>query len=126
VIIHVIFHVSYVPTFIITYWDDEGMSFTTFICRSLYPKKDNASKDKGLWPLIFYVALFLTHSIWEQVPNIGAHLWWTHSTTFGKAMTFVMPPKKSSGLGAALQPLDANQETLRVGVSTPGGPWTDA
>jgi hypothetical protein len=28
-------------------------------------------------------------------------------------MTFVMPPKKASGLGAALQPLDVNQETLR-------------
>jgi hypothetical protein len=29
-------------------------------------------------------------------------------------MTFVMPPKKtSSGLGAALQPLDVNQDTLR-------------
>jgi hypothetical protein len=29
-------------------------------------------------------------------------------------MTFVMPPKKtSSGLGAALQPLDVNQEILR-------------
>jgi hypothetical protein len=28
-------------------------------------------------------------------------------------MTFVMPPKKSSALGAALQPLDVNQETLR-------------
>jgi hypothetical protein len=27
-------------------------------------------------------------------------------------MTFVMPPKKSSGLGAALQPLGVNQETL--------------
>jgi hypothetical protein len=27
-------------------------------------------------------------------------------------MTFVMPPKKASGLGAALQPLDVNQETL--------------
>jgi hypothetical protein len=24
-----------------------------------------------------------------------------------------MPPKKSSGLGAALQPLDVNQDTLR-------------
>jgi hypothetical protein len=24
-----------------------------------------------------------------------------------------MPPKKASGLGAALQPLDVNQETLR-------------
>jgi DNA repair exonuclease SbcCD ATPase subunit len=28
-------------------------------------------------------------------------------------MTFFMPPKKSSGLGAALQPLDVNQDTLR-------------
>jgi hypothetical protein len=28
-------------------------------------------------------------------------------------VTFVMPPKKSSGLGAALQPLDANQDALR-------------
>jgi hypothetical protein len=28
-------------------------------------------------------------------------------------MTFVMPPKKSLALGAALQPLDVNQETLR-------------
>jgi hypothetical protein len=28
-------------------------------------------------------------------------------------VTFVMPPKKASGLGAALQPLDVNQDTLR-------------
>jgi hypothetical protein len=28
-------------------------------------------------------------------------------------VTFVMPPKKSSRLGATLQPLDVNQETLR-------------
>jgi hypothetical protein len=33
-------------------------------------------------------------------------------TTFSKDVTFVMPPKKSSGLGAALQPLDINQDTL--------------
>jgi hypothetical protein len=30
-----------------------------------------------------------------------------------QATTFVMPPKKASGLGAALQPLDVNQDTLR-------------
>jgi hypothetical protein len=30
-----------------------------------------------------------------------------------QVVTFVMPPKKASGLGAALQPLDINQETLR-------------
>jgi hypothetical protein len=34
------------------------------------------------------------------------------STTFGKASTFVMPPKKIIASGAALQPLDTNQETL--------------
>jgi hypothetical protein len=28
--------------------DDEGMSFMTFIRRSLYPKGNNASKDEGL------------------------------------------------------------------------------
>jgi hypothetical protein len=37
------------------------------------------------------------------------------STTFGKALTFVMPPKKITALGAAaLQPLDTNQETLSL------------
>ena len=30
-----------------------------------------------------------------------------------QAVTFVMPPKKSSRLGAALQPLDVNQDTVR-------------
>jgi hypothetical protein len=29
-----------------------------------------------------------------------------------QAVTFVMPPKKALALGAALQPLDVNQETL--------------
>jgi hypothetical protein len=37
------------------------------------------------------------------------------STTFGKSLTFVMPPKKITALGAAaLQPLDTNQETLSL------------
>jgi hypothetical protein len=37
------------------------------------------------------------------------------STTFGKALTFVMPPKKITALrAAALQPLDTNQETLSL------------
>jgi hypothetical protein len=30
-----------------------------------------------------------------------------------QALTFVIPPKKTTGLGATLQPLDVNQETLR-------------
>jgi hypothetical protein len=28
--------------------DDEGMSFKTFVRRSLYPKGNNVSKDEGL------------------------------------------------------------------------------
>jgi hypothetical protein len=37
------------------------------------------------------------------------------STTFDKALTFVMPPKKITAPGAtALQPLDTNQETLSL------------
>jgi hypothetical protein len=35
-------------------------------------------------------------------------------TIFGKASTFVMPPKKITAPGAALQPLDTNQETLSL------------
>jgi hypothetical protein len=46
--IHVISHVSYASSFINIYYDDEGTSFMTFVWRSLYPKGDNASKDKGL------------------------------------------------------------------------------
>jgi hypothetical protein len=46
-IIHVAFHISYASSFIKIYCDDEGMSFVTFVRRSLYPKGDNASKDKG-------------------------------------------------------------------------------
>jgi hypothetical protein len=69
-IIHVISHVSYASTSINIHYDYEGMSFITFVRRSLYPKGNNVSMDEGLWPLMFCVALFLTHSIWEQVPNI--------------------------------------------------------
>jgi hypothetical protein len=36
------------------------------------------------------------------------------STTFGKASTFVMLPKKITAPGAALQPLDTNQDTLSL------------
>jgi hypothetical protein len=41
----------------------------TFVRSSLNPQGNNASADEGLWHLTFYVALFLIHSIWEQVPN---------------------------------------------------------
>jgi hypothetical protein len=46
-IIHVIFHVSYASSFINVYCDDGGTSFMTFVRRSLYPKRNNASKDEG-------------------------------------------------------------------------------
>jgi hypothetical protein len=46
-IIHVISHVSYAFSFIDVNCDDEGMSFMTFVRRSLYPKENNASKDEG-------------------------------------------------------------------------------
>jgi hypothetical protein len=36
------------------------------------------------------------------------------SIIFSKASTFVMPPKKITVPGAALQPLDTNQETLSL------------
>ena len=68
----------YVWTSLTFHYDYEGVTFITFVRNPLYPKGNNASKDEGLWYLTFYVALFLTLSIWEQVPNIGAHLRWTH------------------------------------------------
>jgi hypothetical protein len=40
-------HVSYASSSINVYYDDEGMSFMTFVRRSLYLKGNNASKDKG-------------------------------------------------------------------------------
>jgi hypothetical protein len=56
-------------SFLVFYYDYEGMTFITFVRNSLYPRGNNVSKDEGLLYLIFYVALFLIHSIWEQVPN---------------------------------------------------------
>jgi hypothetical protein len=46
-IIHVTSHVLYDSSFIDVNCDDEGMSFMTFVRRSLYPKGNNASKDEG-------------------------------------------------------------------------------
>jgi hypothetical protein len=59
--------------------------------------------------------LFLTYSIREQVPTLAPTSGVLTSTIFdifGKASTFVMPPKKITAPGAALQPLNTNQETL--------------
>jgi hypothetical protein len=40
-----VFHVFLI--FTIIYRNDEGMSFMTFVRRSLYPKGNNALKDEG-------------------------------------------------------------------------------
>jgi hypothetical protein len=44
-------HISYASIYIFIHCDDEGMSFMTFVQRSLYPEGDNVSKDKGLLSL---------------------------------------------------------------------------
>ena len=72
--------------------------FVAFVRSSLNPWGDNASADEGHWYLTFYVALFLIHSIWEQVPNIGAHLRWTHFHFFELMASF------NNQDGAALAP----------------------
>jgi hypothetical protein len=41
-------YVPYDHVYISVYCNEEGMSFMTFVQRSLYPKGDNASKDEGL------------------------------------------------------------------------------
>jgi hypothetical protein len=46
-IIHA-FSIFYTIIFIFVYCDEEGMSFLTFVRRSLYPKGDNVMKDEGL------------------------------------------------------------------------------
>jgi hypothetical protein len=45
-IARVISYISYASPFINIYCDDEGMSFMTFVSRSLYSKGNNVSKDE--------------------------------------------------------------------------------
>jgi hypothetical protein len=50
VLVYVIFHVLcfQILRLLLSYnLDHEGMSFITFVRRSLYPKGNNASKDEG-------------------------------------------------------------------------------
>jgi hypothetical protein len=65
----ILFSVLRVWMFFIFCHDHEGLSFMTFVRNPLYPKGNNESKDERFWYLTFCVALFLIHSIWEQVPN---------------------------------------------------------
>jgi hypothetical protein len=98
--------------FIFIYRDDEGTPFMTFVQKSLYPKGNNVSKDEGPYPLTIVlscswcIASESKDQHWRPPPvNSFDHL--------RQASTFVMPPKKTTAPGAALQPLDTNQETLR-------------
>jgi hypothetical protein len=47
-IVYVVSYITYASSFINIYCDNEGMSFMTFVYRSLYPKGNNASNDEGL------------------------------------------------------------------------------
>jgi hypothetical protein len=46
-IVYVVSYISYASSFINIYCNDEDMSFMTFVWKSLYPKRNNASKDEG-------------------------------------------------------------------------------
>jgi hypothetical protein len=46
--VYIIFYVVYGSFFVIICSVYEGISFITFIRKSLYPKGNNASKDEGL------------------------------------------------------------------------------
>jgi hypothetical protein len=46
-VIRVISYISYNSPFIIVYCNHEGITFMTFVLRSLYPKGNNVSKDEG-------------------------------------------------------------------------------
>jgi hypothetical protein len=54
-IIYVILHILYDSFFVIICYVYEGMSFITFVQKSLCPKGNNASKDEGLYQLTFSV-----------------------------------------------------------------------
>jgi hypothetical protein len=41
------FYILYILSFVIVWWIYEGMSFITFVHKSLYPKGNNASEDEG-------------------------------------------------------------------------------
>jgi hypothetical protein len=43
--------VFHIPSFLFVYWNDEGTPFMSFVWGSLYPKRDNVSKDEGLLSL---------------------------------------------------------------------------
>jgi hypothetical protein len=62
-IIYVVSCISYASSFINTCCEDEGISFMTFVRKSLYSKGNNASKNDEPLTINICVALLLTHSI---------------------------------------------------------------
>jgi hypothetical protein len=102
----------YVFLYVFIYQDDEGTPFMTFIQKSLYPKGNNVWKDEGPYPLT--IVLLCSWCIASE--NKDQHWRPPPVNSFDQlrqASTFFMPPKMTTTPGAALQPLDINQETLR-------------
>jgi hypothetical protein len=108
----------------IFYHDHEGMSFMTFILCSLYPKDINGTKDEGLLYLTFYVALFLIHSIWEQVPN-STKLSGVHQTVWQRSDPTVdcHRPQRSADMARAPDCLGSGQ-IQRSTAANPNGRLT--
>jgi hypothetical protein len=84
----------------------------TFVQKSSYPKGYNVLEDEGPYPL----TIVLPCSWCKAFESKDQHWRPPLVNSFDylrQASTFVMPPKKKAAPGAALQPLDINQETLR-------------
>jgi hypothetical protein len=83
----------------------------TFIQKSSYPKGYNVLGDEGPYPLIIVlpcswcIAFESKDQHWRPPPVNSFN-------DLRQSSTFVMLPKKTAAPGAALQPLDTNQETL--------------
>jgi hypothetical protein len=75
--VYIIFYVLYDSLFSIICCVDEGMPFTTFVRRSLYPKGNNASEDEGIESRLEGVnraklkfTKLITTTSWVSVRNI--------------------------------------------------------
>jgi hypothetical protein len=95
--------------------NDEGVSFMTFVWRSLYLKGDNALEDEGskslsiVLPCSWFIEF---ENKWPTFAPTSGGLKRPPSTPGVRATTFVMPPKKAIAPGAVLAPLGINQEGL--------------
>jgi hypothetical protein len=93
--------------------NNESMSLMTFVWWALSSHGDNALEDEDplflmiVMPCSWFIAF--ENKWWTLAPppvNLNDHL--------QQASTSVMSPKKTIVPGAALQPLDTNQDTLSL------------